>query len=238
MNHNNSGKITILADDREQKGEVITFLQDMENVDVKIQRLSLGDYLTDRLPSRPGTSAKHNRLVFERKTLRDFALSIIDGRLFKQATRLAASDDESILILEGTGKELSETGLKREAMQGALISISLILGIPVLRSINPCETAHLIIYATRQINSIVTGAVRRTGYRPKGKRKRQLFILQGLPGVGREKAKRLLDKFGSIEGVINASTDDLQSINGIGKSTADEIKWVVKESSNPYDFDT
>jgi DNA excision repair protein ERCC-4 len=237
MYHNNSGKITILADDREQKGEVITFLQNMENVDVKIQRLSLGDYLTDRLPPRPGTSAKHNRLVFERKTLRDFALSIIDGRLFKQATRLAASDDESILILEGTGKELSETGLKREAMQGALISISLILGIPVLRSINPCETAHLIIYATRQINSIATGAVRRAGYRPKGKRKRQLFILQGLPGVGREKAKRLLDKFGSLEGVINASTNDLQSINGIGKSTADEIKWVVKERIAAYRVD-
>jgi ERCC4-type nuclease len=238
MKHNNCGKITILADDREQQGEVIPFLQDMENVDVKIQRLSLGDYLTERVPSRPGSSAKHNRLVFERKTLRDFALSIIDGRLFKQTTRLAAADDESILILEGTGKELAETGVKREAMQGALISVSLILGIPVLRSINPRETAHLIIYAARQINAIIKGAVQRSGYRPKSKRKRQLFILQGLPGVGREKAKRLLDTFGSIEGVINARTDDLQSINGIGKSTADEIKWVVKESSNPYDFDT
>jgi ERCC4-type nuclease len=234
MSHNNSGKITILADDREPKGEVITFLQDMENVDVKIQRLSLGDYLTDRLPSRPGSFAKHSRLVFERKTLSDFALSIIDGRLFKQATRLAASDYESIIILEGNGKDLSETGLKREAIQGALISVSLILGIPVLRSINPCETAHLIIYATRQISSIVKGGVQRTGYRPKGKRKRQLFILQGLPGVGRKKAKCLLDKFGSVEGVINASTDDLQSINGIGKSTAEEIKWVVKERIAAY----
>lgn len=238
MNRNNGDKITILADDRERKGEVIAFLQDMENVEVKIQRLSLGDYLTAGLPARSGTSAKHNRLLFERKTLRDFAISIIDGRLFKQATRLAAADYEGVLILEGTGRDLAKTGLRREAMQGALISISLILGLPVLRAINPCETAHLIIYATRQINSIVKGAIQRTGYRPKGKRKRQLFILQGVPGVGREKAKRLLDKFGSVEGIINASTDDLQSVHGIGKSTADEIKWIVKESSNPYDFDT
>ena len=83
--------------------------------------------------SHTGSFIKHSRLVFERKTIRDFALSIIDGRLFKQATRLSASDYESVLILEGTGKDLAETGLKREAIQGALISISLILGIPVLK---------------------------------------------------------------------------------------------------------
>ena len=238
MDQYNSHKITILADDREQKGEVVTFLQEAENVEVKIQRLTLGDYLTVCSPARPGISVRLKRLIFERKTLRDFAFSIIDGRLFKQATRLAVSDYGSVLILEGAGKDLAETGVKREALQGVLISVSLILGIPVLRSINPRETAHLIIYAARQVNSIIKGAVQRTGYRPKGKRKRQLFILQGFPGVGREKAERLLNKFGSIEGVINASTDDLQTVNGIGKNTAEEIKWIVKESSNPYDFDT
>ncbi len=238
MNRHNGDRITILADDREQRSEVVTFLQEIDKVEVKIQRLTFGDYLIDWSPIGPGKSVRLNRLVFERKTLRDFALSIIDGRLFKQASRLAASDYESVLILEGTGKDLAETGLKREAIQGALISISLILGIPVLRSINPCETAHLIIYAARQINATIKGAVQRSGYRPKGKRKRQLFILQGLPGVGREKAKRLIDKFGSVEGIINASTDDLQSVHGIGKSTAEEIKWIIKESSNPYDFDT
>ena len=67
-----------------------------------------------------------------------------------------------------------------------------------------------------------------------GKRKRQLFILQGLPGIGREKAKHLLDKFGSVEEVINESNHELQFVNGIGKRTADEIKWAVKESSTIY----
>ena len=218
-------KITILADDREQKGEVITFLHTIENVNVEIGRLVLGDYLTG------------DRLVFERKTLRDFALSLFDGRLFKQAIRLAASKYESVLILEGTGKDLAETGLKREALQGALISISLILGIPILRSMNPCETAHLIVYATRQINAVAKGAVQRAGYRPKGKRKRQLFILQGLPGVGRERAKHLLDKFGSVEAIINASINDLQSIRGIGKNVAEDIKWAVKEYPAAYGID-
>jgi len=106
-----------------------------------------------------------------------------------------------------------------------------------LRSINPCETAHLIAYATRQINSIARGAIQRAGYRPKGKRKRQLFILQGLPGVGRERATRLLNKFGSVEAIITASIDDLQSIKGIGKNVAGEIKWAVKEYPAAYIID-
>ena len=129
--------IHIIADDRERKGSVIQILRDMEEVVVQIDRLSTGDYFADHI------------LVFERKTLKDFASSIIDGRLFRQMTRLAKSTFKGVLILEGTGRELSEMGVRREALQGALINTSLILGIPVLRSKGPFETAKLIVYATR-----------------------------------------------------------------------------------------
>jgi Fanconi anemia group M protein len=72
---NKDYRIAVIVDDRESKSEVIKFLSETKNVSVGIKRLSLGDYLVD------------NRLVFERKTLNDFALSIIDGRLFSQAIR-------------------------------------------------------------------------------------------------------------------------------------------------------
>ncbi len=78
------------------------------------------------------------------------------------------------------------------------------------------------------------GGVYRHGYRPKDKRKKQLFILQGLPGVGSEKAGRLLDTFGSVEAVISASSSELQSVYGIGKGVADKIKWAVSEEVKPY----
>ena len=114
-------------------------------------------------------------------------------------------------------------------MQGALITVSLILGIPVLRSKEASETANLIVYSARQVTSIARGGVYRRDYRPKDKRKKRIFILQGLPGVGLEKAGRLLDTFGSIEAVISASSSELQSVYGLGKSLADKIKWVVSE---------
>jgi DNA excision repair protein ERCC-4 len=211
----NNLPINIIADDREHKSEVIESLMGIENVDVNIRRLSMGDYQVD------------NRLFVERKTLKDFAVSIIDGRLFKQMIRLANSNSKVILIIEGTASDSTELGMTREAMQGALITVSLILGIPVLRSKNPSETAKLIVYVGRQIESMAMGGVQRHGYRPKTKRKRQLFILQGLPGVGPERAGRLLARFGSVEAAISATSSELQTVGGIGKSVADKIKWVV-----------
>ena len=220
--HKKEKRIQIIADDRERKSNVIQMLKDTEEVIVHIERLSIGDYCADNL------------LVFERKTLKDFASSIIDGRLFGQMTRLAKSTFKGLMILEGTGTDLAEIGVRREAMQGALITISLILGIPVLRSKEPSETAKLIIYATRQIRSIARGGYQRHGYQPKDKRKKQIFILQGLPGVGRERAIRLLDRFGTVEGVIRASGEELESIDGIGKGIAQKIRWAVSEHRRPY----
>ena len=119
-------------------------------------------------------------------------------------------------------------------MQGALITVSLILGIPVLRSKEASETAKLIVYSARQVTLMDKGGVYRHGYRPKDKRKKQLFILQGLPGVGLEKVGRLLDTFGSVEAIVSASSRELQSVYGIGKGVADKIKWAVSEQMQPY----
>ena len=218
----NNLPIHIIADDRECKSEVIKSLLQIEDVKVCTCRLSMGDYQVD------------NRLIVERKTLKDFAVSIIDGRLFKQMLYLTNSKSGGVLIIEGTTSDTIDIGMSREAMQGALITVSLILGIPVLRSKDPFETAKLLVYIGRQIKSMAIGGVQRHGYRPKNKRKRQLFILQGLPGIGSELAGRLLARFGSVEVAISASSSELQSVDGIGESIADKIRWAVSEQSQPF----
>ena len=213
--------VHIVADDRERKSDVIESLLEMENVEVDIKRLSIGDYQIN------------NRVIVERKTLKDFAISIIDGRLFSQMVRLANSKSQGVLILEGTAGNSVDIGVTREAMQGALITVSLIMGIPVLRSRNPAETAKLIIFIARQVKSTDSRGVQRHGYQPKGLRYRQRYILQGLPKVGRERADRLLDRFGSVEAVISAGIDDLQTVDGIGRNIAEKIKWAVSERVVP-----
>jgi ERCC4-type nuclease len=98
----------------------------------------------------------------------------------------------------------------------------------------PEETARLIVYAACQVQSLGKAGYARPGYRPKTKKGRQLHILQGLPGVGPDRALRLLEKFGSVEAVMRAGLEDLMAIEGIGAKTADRIRWAVCEKLEPY----
>ena len=212
----------IIADDRERESGVPCILDGFPDVELTVSRLPLGDYLVD------------DKLLFERKTLPDLIHSIIDGRIFSQAARLAASDYQAILILEGTSADISGSKMKREAIQGALIHVSVILGIPLLRSTSPQETASLIIGAARQVNNVADGMVTRHGASPKGKRRRQMLILQGLPGIGKKRSKLLLEKFETVQSVVEATYDDLRAVDGIGDNIADGIRHVLSEKRGEY----
>ena len=214
--------ISILVDDRERSSAVMEELRRYDQVEVQVQRLAVGDYCLD----------KH--LIVERKTLPDMMASIVDGRMFRQAMRLVSSEFDPLLILEGTSADTRGARVSREAVQGAMITVSVILGIPVLRSHSPQETAWLMVRAAVQVKKVISGNTHRPGYRPKGRRKRQLSILQGLPRIGPERAERLLDRFGSIQNVINASYDELLSVDGIGKDTARKIQDILNEPPSGY----
>jgi len=212
----------IVVDDREARCGILDVLNTLESVVATVSRLTCGDYEVE------------DHLVFERKTLTDLAISVKDGRIFKQGCRLAQTSRRGIIILEGTSSDLASSGMRREALQGALISLTVFLGIPLLRSLNLQETARLMVYTARQSRSVVGGAVHRHGIRPRGKLKTRLHILQGLPGVGPERARTLLDAFGSIEAVLTASAEDLAMLKGIGAHTADAIHWAVHEPDAGY----
>ncbi|OIB55648.1 excinuclease ABC subunit C [Natrialba sp. SSL1] len=49
-------------------------------------------------------------------------------------------------------------------------------------------------------------------------------VLDDVPGIGPETRKRLLGRFGSVENVREASVEDLQSVAGVGKKTAQTVK--------------
>lgn len=215
--------IRIIVDDREQRCGMIEMLEATGSVSLSINHLACGDYEVD------------DHLLFERKTLTDLAVSIKDGRLFRQGCRLAQSHKRGIIILEGTSRNLASSNMRREALQGALISLTVFLGIPLLRSRNLQESAQLMLYTARQYRSIASGALPRHGIRPRGKRKTQLHILQGIPGLGPERAGMLLDKFGSVEAVLTASMEELLSVKGIGKQSVDAIFWAVHEPDTEYD---
>jgi ERCC4-type nuclease len=207
--------VRIVADDRENAGGVIAALRELPRVDVEVRRLPCGDFLVG------------DQFTVERKTLRDFASSIIDGRVFRQASAIGRNRRRGVLVLEGSSADLHAVGVQREALQGALICVSVFLGMSVLRAHDPAETARLIVYLGQQAKAYAHGSHPRPGYRPKGRRARQLFLLQGLPRVGPERAARLLDRFSSVQAVATASAADLATVDGIGESIAARIRWAL-----------
>lgn len=197
-------------------------LADCDAFDIEIRRLPIGDYCLD------------DALLFERKTLVDLAASIRDGRLFDQSLRLANAGLPAALILEGSARDLASSGMRSEAIQGALVTVLLFIGLPLLRTRDAGETLRTLLYAARQRCAIATGALARHGCRPKGKAALQSYVLQGLPGIGPRRAARLIQRFGSIEAAICADADALTTVDGIGPCVARKLRWAVEESPASY----
>ena len=219
----NGQAIHIWVDDREARGSgLVARLAEMEGVSVTVKRLRTGDYLIE------------GKAVLERKRVPDFLGSLFEGRLFAQAKRLADSSVRPFLILEGPTSEWTHRRIKRESVQGAMLTLSVVFGIPVLRSQNEEETAQLIRYTPRQLQGTSTAPLNHPGRRPKGKRAIQIRVLASLPRVGSKRALRLLDRFGTLEKIMAASPKELAEVPGIGKQTAQSIHWAVHEECLSY----
>lgn len=222
MTQRGASTFPLVIDDRELRGPMADALAQIGAFDIAVQRLALGDYLVDRA------------LLFERKTLRDLVASIKEGRLFSQALRLAESGIPAALVLEGSARDLDGSGMRWEAIQGALVTVALSIGLPILRTRNAADTARTLLFAARQRATFVCGALQRRGKRPKGKAALQRHILQGLPRVGPHRAGRLLARFGSVQAVMAADAAKLSEVGGIGPKTARKIRWTVEEAPASY----
>jgi len=108
-------------DDRENAGGVIAALRSCPGS-------------MSRCGDCPAGLPRGDQFTVERKTLRDFASSIIDGRVFRQASAIGRNPRRGVLVLEGSSADLHSVGVQREALQGALICVSVFLGMSVLRA--------------------------------------------------------------------------------------------------------
>lgn len=112
--------VHIVVDDREQASGIPAALATRGDAAVQVARLSVGDYCVE------------HRVLVERKTAADFAASLIDGRLFRQAAALAAAPQRAAPVLEGGQADWQGTGVRREAFQGALITVGVFYGLALL----------------------------------------------------------------------------------------------------------
>jgi ERCC4-type nuclease len=178
-------------------------------------RLKTGHYLIER------------RIVIERIGLPDFLSALKSGDLFQDAYRLAYCGYRPVMILEGDKSEVANLRLKRESVQGALVHLMVILGIPLLRSANSQETCRLIRYIGIQLARKTTPRkqrpIQKAGATAPTRQDGAIGLLAHLPGIGPERAQAMLDRFGSLREVFNADVETLQDVKGIGRKRAEVL---------------
>ena len=216
-----SGPIRVVIDPRERPAGVAHALERIAGVAIQWNVLPTGDYLV------PST------LLVKRKTIADLGLSLVDGRLFRQATRLVAQPLPALFIVEGSEDAIGRLGVRREAVAGALVSLVLVYGLPVVRALDACETARLILYAADQLRRRARPASRRPPPRRARGRARQIHILQGFPGVGPRRAAAPLDAFGSIGAALRAGERRLAAVPGTGPAIARRIREALAPPGAP-----
>ena len=82
-------------------------------------------------------------------------LTVLDGRLLDQATRLVGAAPRAMLILEGSDLFQQHRAVSEQAIMGALATLTLDYGLPVVTSSDTAETARFVAVSARREASML-----------------------------------------------------------------------------------
>jgi Fanconi anemia group M protein len=199
--------IKIIVDSREKNSKILFFLK-KEGIDLEFKQLECGDYILS------------DRVAVEYKKGEDLLSSIIDGRLFEQLGFITNAYQIPILLIEGfpTG------GIHPEAIAGALSSFMIDFGVNIIQTQNSEETATIIKrIALREQKTKKRRAQIKKVMKMGNPNESAIQVLGSFPGINRTLASRLLETFGTINNVLNASVNELEEVEGLGPKKSKKI---------------
>lgn len=209
--------LTPLIMDSNEPDDILDRLLELK-VEVQRQKIAPGDYVV-------------GPVGVERKSLTDFFSSIVKKRLFEQVRRLRDAYPQPLVLLEGDLAEIS-TYKHPQSLLGALVALEVTERVPVLTTADKEQTALLlsILWKRQDVGAVEYGL----RHKPKALNleQRQRFLVEGLPSIGETLARNLLERFGSVRAVFEASEEDLKKVPKIGDVKAAEIVRLV---AAPYE---
>jgi Fanconi anemia group M protein len=185
----------VIVDSRERESRILVALRQL-GVPTETRRLAVGDYVA-------------GAALVERKSVRDLHLSIIEKRFWFQIGGLLRARHHPYLLVEGP--DLDAGPLRPESVRGAILAVNE-LGISVIRSDAPCDSAlWLKLLATRDRRRRRSTRV----FAPNSSAAPEA-MLAAVPGISAVTARALLDRFGSVEAVLEAGPAGWLSVRGVG----------------------
>lgn len=207
--------LKLFADTRERGSQIIKELVEL-GFNIELTRLESADYILSK------------NVGIEFKTVKDFVDSIVDGRLLSQIKALKDTFAKPVLILEGTEDIYSIRKVHPNAIRGMLATIAVSYGIPILRTTHSKETAAIMAtIISREQEQNQAANYNPHSIKPQSLKQQQEYFISSLPSIGPNLAKELLQQFKTAKNVVNASIEDLQKIEKVGKIKASKIKEVL-----------
>ena len=209
-------KLKIFADIREKYSGVIKALYD-EGILIELKALPVGDFLCS------------SRVAVEVKRSSDFVNSIIDGRLLRQLKALKESFERPVLMIEGNDEQdiYSIRNVHPNAVRGMLAAIAVSYGIPIMHTKNPKDTAGLLAAIAKRERDANAPEPSLHAQKPATVAQRQEYVIASLPGIEIKLARALLQKFGSVKEIMDATEEHLQKVEFIGPKKAAEIRKII-----------
>jgi Fanconi anemia group M protein len=186
----------IEVDFREKNSTVPAELKNL-GLAVEFKELKVADYIV-------------KGIAVERKEARDFFSSVFDKRIFSQMTDINQYE-KNLLIIEGDLKKYNR--MNENALRGILLSILLSFRVPIIFSKDEKETAVYLALLANKKKKKETLIPKKRSLSPSEELE---FIIEAFPGIGPVKAKKILEKFGTIKEIINSKEEDLEPILGKG----------------------
>ena len=204
--------LVVIVDNRETSSSVVRELSKKVTTDIKT--LEVGDYVIS------------DSTVIERKSTQDFLDTLVgeDRSLFSQASDMAGSYDNIIYLIEGNPEELYSTGVHPQAVRGALSSLSLDFNASIVYTLDEEDTSDMIYSLAKREQEESSSEFSEHGSKSsRTMEEHQVYIVSSVYDIGPVKSKSLLEEFGDIRSIVNADSDELQSVEGIGKETANNM---------------
>jgi len=206
-----SEKPMVIVDTREDQ----RIKEELEMLGIKVieKNLDVGDFIVSE------------KICFERKSFTDFIRSIVDKRLFEQISKMEKSFEKPILVIEGFDESLAN----RNVIFGAIAFILSKTNSSLIFTESIEDTAKLIAEVAKkeqfdERTSLSFVRVKKI----LGKKGTKEFVLSSFPGIGQKTARKLLEKFRSLENVFNASISELVNA-GLSKKRALEFKKLLRD---------
>ncbi len=185
--------------DFREKNSLVPSLLMKEGLVIEWKQLPVGDYIV-------------NGVAIERKSVSDLKGSIISKRIVSQLFELKQYE-RGILVVEGIIEEdVYSGGIHENAFRGFLLSVALDFQVPIIFTHDSKDTAKYLSVLARKKDKEGAG-IRATKIHLTNEEQVQ-FILEGFPNVGAVKAKKLVEKFGSLKNIFEAPTEKLEEILG------------------------